>query len=289
MKHIKCILLISTCCLLTNVSNAEINLTLDASDISLISNPTLHTHHTPVELKPISVSNGIKLAATCFLPDCSANGDGFPDNSYDLDTQYLCNNEGYNLTSCTIGKIPQDFCPHDSRYFKSCKCNDEFQYTASSCKTSYPNSVLGSEQCSSEGATYSNSCVCDAVKYSYTTSNCNGNESLSGTICKSSNGISYGSACICTPTAGKCNGYNLSSNNCTGGYSIGESCHDGCNTKWRCKDLCPYKGTLSSCPNGYVCTLEECSSKFYISGCRVGDIDIEKCSWYSCWMNVFSK
>ena len=58
MKNIRYILLISACSLLPNEGQAEINLTFDISNIAL-SNPTLHTHHTPVVLKPIwHMNNG---------------------------------------------------------------------------------------------------------------------------------------------------------------------------------------------------------------------------------------
>lgn len=281
MKSIKCILLISTCLLFFKESQAEIDLTFDASSLSF-SNPTLHTHHTPVELKPISNFKGIKFATTCFLPNC-IDDKGF---GFNLDTIVLCHEEGYDLTLCPAKKSPFEYCPHDKKYFKLCKCNTEFKYTDSSCKTQFPNSNLGSERCDFDSIDYGNSCVCDTVKYLYTSANCNGNESLSGEICKSSNGITYASKCICTPTAGKCNGYNLASNSCSGKYVTGESCHDGCTTKWRCKDSCNYKGSLSSCPIGYVCIFEECSGKYYISGCAVRYINLEQpsCKWYLCWM-----
>ena len=35
-----------------------------------------------------------------------------------------------------------------------------------------------------------------------------------------------------------------------------------------CTDTCPYQGTYTSCPTNYTCTKEDCSGKYYISGCN---------------------
>lgn len=35
-----------------------------------------------------------------------------------------------------------------------------------------------------------------------------------------------------------------------------------------CTDTCPYKGTWTSCPERYTCTKEDCSGKYYATGCN---------------------
>ncbi len=338
MKNINVCLLAAVACTysiqVAASSKNNLNLVFEDNVYSLLNSSAASHTVTPLELKPILLSNnsGIKLAAVCHITDAGCTNIGFVntgDDDIDLDNATQCRDDGYNLTSCPGNQTPENFCPFSSKYFRSCKCPTEYKYTQSSCNTQFPNSSLGSNQCNYHGTTYSDACVCNTATYPYTASTCNGKEELTGTMCKDISNITYASACtciggdakyqhtdatcksshsgfanwtvnddicknkatdcVCTPTSGACSGYSLDSDTCGGGYKVGESCNNGCQLKWKCKDLCPYKGTLASCPDGYVCTLEACSTKFYISGCRMGDVDIEKCTWYSCWMNTYTK
>ncbi len=123
MKNIRYILLISACCLLPNAGKAEINLTFDVSNI-ISSNTTLHTHHTPVELKPISISNSsVKLAAVCALGGggCS-QGFGLNDigNNDDIgfDSIEVCVKEGFTINTYDNFSRPINICPYNPQYFE---------------------------------------------------------------------------------------------------------------------------------------------------------------------------
>ncbi|MBS4774172.1 MAG: hypothetical protein KHX55_07890, partial [Proteobacteria bacterium] len=62
----------------------------------------------------------------------------------------------------------------------------------------------------------------------------------------------------------------------------------GCTGCIEC-NTCPFNGTYASCPTGYVCKYEECSKKYYITGCAVGNINIAENTWYGCWMKKLAK
>ena len=49
-----------------------------------------------------------------------------------------------------------------------------------------------------------------------------------------------------------------------------KTCLSGSTTKYdNCKP-CPNLGTLTSCPSPYTCTYEECSNRYYKTGCQSG-------------------
>lgn len=181
MKNIKYILLVSTCCFLPNASKAEINLTFDISNLTT-SNSTLHTHHTPMELKPILYSNsGIQLAAVCALGSggCDSFGFGKSNSDIDLDNTALCEEQGYKSTgNCTNGTSPQNICPYDEDYYKSCACDTSIYTEIGSKDDAVQNCGTLSDitTCSSNDISYY-SCICNTTgmttcsqKESYTSS-----------------------------------------------------------------------------------------------------------------------
>lgn len=182
-------------------------------------------------------------------------------------------------------------------YAAACVCDTAvYKYTLSTC---VGNEELSGEICRDiNNITYGAECVCKggSGKYVYDKEKCVSShqsganrfdnwEPNGGDVCQGKS-----SGCVCTPDAGACSGYTYDTNNCTG-YKIGESCNNGCQLKWKCKDTCPYLGTLNSCPAGYACTYEDCSGKWYVSGCAAGGVDVSQtqCSWYTCYAGVWEK
>ena len=161
-----------------------------------------HTHTTPIELKPISSSSGLKLAGVCFLGagDCGDGGFGSidGDGGYDVDSETQCINEGYVKNNCNSVQTPTAYCPYDKSYISGCKCasnliscpagqvgeGDACEGKYASCKCdpnliSCPSNKTGSGV--SCGGKYE-TCVCKA-EYQYTSSNCISPRSLSGSSC----------------------------------------------------------------------------------------------------------
>ena len=212
----------------------------------------------------------IKLAAACFVTDttnCSGNefagnnadedDGGVPPgggDDYELDNDKRCEEEGYLLTSCPEGMKPYNFCPYDNTYFEKC---------VSSCPSDYvtceePYHGVG-EACDGKYA----SCECTPCGsgYDYTTI--------------PEGYVQDGEACL------DCDGktkYKIKPNPCDGYMDCGDmgseigagTCQSGNETLYdNCKS-CPYECSLSSCPDNYTCTKEECSGMYCKSGCQSG-------------------
>ena len=213
----------------------------------------------------------IKLAAACFVTDttnCSGNEfsgnnadeddggvpPGGPGDDYELDNDKRCIEEGYTLTSCPEGYEPYNYCPYDRTYFEKC---------VSSCPSDYvtceePYHGVG-EACDGKYA----SCECTPCGsgYDYTTI--------------PEGYIQDGEACL------DCDGktkYKIKPNPCDGfmdcgnmGPEIGAgTCQSGNETLYDNCKACPYECSLSSCPDNYTCTKEECSGMYCKSGCQPG-------------------
>ena len=102
-----------------------------------------HTHTTPIELKPISSSSGIKLASVCFLGygDCGDIGFEKGDENYQIDAGQQCLDAGY-VNSCSSGYCLDSSCPYDGSYGK---CQQETCPSGSS--TSCNGDVVGQTAC----------------------------------------------------------------------------------------------------------------------------------------------
>ena len=214
----------------------------------------------------------IKLASVCFVTDtedCSGNefanadneddtggvppgGDNNNNNDYDLDKEERCRQEGYTVTSCSEGYKPVNYCPYDNTYFEKCVvicpsnyviCEEPYYGVGEACDSKY-----ASCECTPCGSGYDNTSIPEGY-------------------------VRDGEACL------DCDGktkYKIKPNPCDGFIDCGaagpengaNSCLSGTTTKYdNCKP-CPNKGTLTSCPSPYTCTFEECSGRYYKSGCK---------------------
>ncbi|MBE6458414.1 MAG: hypothetical protein E7010_01215 [Alphaproteobacteria bacterium] len=94
------------------------------------------------------------------------------------------------------------------------------------------------------------SCVACGDEYQYTTATCPSPKILGTDLC---NGKASTCSCPATVTCGT-------------GITCKTQAPSGCSGCIEC-NTCPNEGTLASCPEGYACTYEECSQKYYITGC----------------------
>ena len=252
--------------------------------------------------------NKIKLASVCFVTDtgdCSGNefsnadredghgAPGGPGDDFDLDNGERCRQEGYTQTSCPEDSDPVNFCPYDNTYFERCQANCPSNYVT--CEPPYygVGEACGDKYASCEKDTER---ACQELNPGYT-DNCGSGQKLSDDRCSYDN--SYG---ICCDT---CSGYPYTADSIPNGYvQDGEACMDcdgnqkvkvkpnpcdgfmdcgsmgpetGANTCLsgtatmydNCKP-CPNLGIYDSCPSPYTCSFEDCSNKYYPTGCKSG-------------------
>ena len=210
-------------------------------------------------------------------------------DDYDLDNAERCKKEGYNKTSCLPGEVPSNYCIYDSTYFEDCTCPSGY----TTCKPPYygVGTACGNKYASCEKDTQR---ACKELNSNYTNT-CGTGQQLSsdrcsydssyGTCCNTCAGydnttipdgyVQDGEACV------DCNGqpkYKIKPNPCDGFLDCGNmgpdtgatTCLSGSTTKYSNCKPCPNKGTLTSCPSPYTCTYEECSNRYYKSGCQSG-------------------
>ncbi len=263
---------------------------------------TLHTHLTSPS-SGLPSQKEVKLAAVCFINDTencngaefsntensSGNGSssgGTPD--YDLNDAERCRKEGYTLTSCAAGEIPDGYCIYDNKYFSKCTCPSGFKTceppyygVGDACGDKYLYCEKDTERaCKELNSEYTQTCQSgwkidpnNACEYDETFGKC----------CNLCEGYDYtsipegyiadGDACV------DCNGtkkYKIKINPCDGFLDCGsmggdtdaQTCMSGSQIKYdNCKP-CPNLGTLSSCPVGAKCTFEACSNLYYITSCK---------------------
>ena len=317
MTNTKFFLLASACVLLSGnpqVSEAK-HLTLAYSGTPLVNTHTPHTH-TPMELKPISSFNSdntVKLAAVRSIVNSDKNAYGlglnYSDNDTNIDTSLQCRDEGFNRTECPQNSFPDETtsCPHDNKYFKACLCDTTYYTVTESNRLSTCGKLAQTETCSDKSGTYyacrctdSSLTPCSAENeyiseqdyrsniveaYNY----CRSNQNLTSyfypkNICKS---CEYPYVVNASKNGCSCSAEFIE---CDLGYEAGaQSCTENGVTKYnKCKS-CPNVGTYTSCPAGYTCSFEECSSKYYITGCAVGYTDIDNCSWKCKFSKIMPK
>ena len=166
MINTKYLLCISTCLLFSgNVQASDINLTYDSSGF-LPGSFSLHTLHTPSELRPTSLfnpDNSVKLAAVCSVGGggCSGLEFGKSNNSMNLDNASLCQEAGYSLTSCPNNSSPKSRCPHNSAFFDTCVCDTSY-YTQSGTYSNQCGSRASSETCTDSAGNKYYRCSCDS-------------------------------------------------------------------------------------------------------------------------------
>ena len=246
------------------------------STVSLLVVPTLalaapdfisHTHTTPIELKSISSSSGLKLAGVCFLGygDCSDGGFGSidRDDGYTVDTEKQCQNEGYTITSCSLPSYPSGQCPYNDQYFAKCvedrprACN-ETGFTETQCSSG----MVVDTTCSYD-ANYKK-CKCDPCSgYDYTYAQATAQGYVADGSCQSCSETKY------KRKENPCSGYIT----CECGGEIGSAvCYSGSTQKFKsckkcCDDTCPSGEKNVSCASGYHSSfvgLTECGTSCYI-------------------------
>ena len=264
---------------------------------------TLHTHlYSPSS--GLSSSDEIKLAAVCFINDtsaCSGEAFGNTENNggnggsggapdYDLNDAERCRKEGYALTSCAAGETPEGFCIYNSNYFARCVCPSGYKTceppyygVGQACGNKYASCEEDTERaCKEIDPEFTDTCQ---TGWKVDPNNACEYDSTFGKCCNLCEGYDYttipegyiadGAACV------DCNGtskYKIKINPCDGFQDCGvmggdtgaKTCMSGSQIKYdNCKP-CPNLGTLSSCPSPFTCTYEECSNRYYKSGCQSG-------------------
>ncbi len=200
-----------------------------------------HTHTTPIELKPISSSSGLKLASVCFLGygDCGDGGFGSidGDDGYIVDTIKQCQNEGYSVTACSLPSYTSGQCPYNDKYFAKCvedrprACN-ETGFTQTQCFSG----MVVDTTCSYDANYKKCKCnPCSGYTYTYAQATAQGY-------------VADGSCLSCSETKYKrkenpCSGYTT----CECGGEVGSSvCYTGSTQKFKsCKKCCD-----DTCPSG---------------------------------------
>ena len=263
------------------------------ADISLPSEKitfvhTLHTHlFSEVYLSPPSFSERqeIKVAQVCWITDtddCGGadfvgtdgttgtppeilppGGDGGDDGG---DYKESCAQMGYDKTSCPEGYSPDKFCPLDEKYFAECVQDCPSDYN----KCEPPLQGVG-DPCGDD--LYKDCCnpTCPP-EYKYDEDNVPDGYELSGEPCME---CDEGGSKI------KPKYKDIIEIDCTGYLDCGDmGCEDGATTCQsgetilcsECKK-CPNLGTETDCPPCTVCTYEECSNLYIVTGCATGCTD----------------
>ncbi len=266
---------------------------------------TLHTHlNSPSSSLPSQKE--VKLAAVCFINDtenCSGEQFGNTENSngngngnggsgetpdYELNDAERCRKEGYTLTSCAAGEIPDGYCIYDNKYFSKCTCPTGFKTceppyygVGQACGDKYLYCEKDTERaCKEQNPEFTN--ICQNGWKVDPNNTCEYDASF-GKCCNLCNGYEYttipdgyiadGAECV------DCNGttkYKIKINPCDGFLDCGTlggdagatTCKSGDVIKYSACVPCENKGTLSSCPTGANCTKEECSNLYYITSCK---------------------
>ena len=273
---------VGLCC---GISSASADSSLRLYGLSdVIPFNTLHTHLLlKPNLSPHQVSNQseIKVAQVCWIMDtgeCAgldfvnsdignnggAGGSGGGDE-YDKKGPEDCIKEGYTVTNCPDGYKGDGECLYADGYYAKCIPDCPSNYVT--CKSPYK----GVGQVCGNGL-YAECCVdtCGA-DYKYTLGSIPDGYEAVGEPCVQCNGNN-------TTAIKK---YKVKEKDCSGFLDCGKmgcddgatTCKSGSVTKCsRCKP-CPNLGSESTCPPCTVCTFEECSNLYVVSGCKTGCTD----------------
>ena len=209
---------------------------------------------------------------------------------YDLNDAERCRKEGYGLTSCAAGETPEGFCIYSSNYFARCVCPSGYKTceppyygVGQACGDKYASCEEDTERaCKELDSEFTDTCQ---TGWKVDPNNACEYDPTYGKCCNLCEGYDYttipegyiadGAACV------DCNGtskYKIKINPCDGFQDCGimggdtgaKTCMSGSQIKYdNCKP-CPNLGTLSSCPSPFTCTYEECSNRYYKSGCEAG-------------------
>ena len=290
----------------THTSHPE-EMLLSSPDLSFPGQPLIFLRHGNDLSQKLEE---IKTAATCFVTDtsnCSGNefsgnnaddnghgapgGPGDGDDDYELDNEERCKKEGYTMTSCPEGQEGSNFCPYDSSYFEECvnscpsnyvTCEKPYYGVGEACDGKYASCEKDTERaCQELNPGYVDEC---GTGQQLSDDRCSYDNTY-GTCCNTCAGYDYTSIPdgyvqdgeSCTGCDGQ-EHYKIKPNPCDGYMDCGsmgpdtgaKSCLSGSTTMYdNCKP-CPNLGTLTSCPSPFTCTYEDCSNRYYKSGCQSG-------------------
>ena len=179
-------------------------------------------------------------------------------------TKKWCQDNGYTVTSCSIPTYPSEPCPTDPTYYKTCvsdtakACSEVNSEYVATCPSGY-------QKDSSDLCSYDNT-------YGACCNLCNGYDYLLSEI---PTGYVTGDSCIACGNITKyqavintCEGFQACPN---GGETGAAMCQHGSDIWYA--ECCPHACSLDSCPEGTVCTFEECSGKYCAVGCLTNYID----------------
>ena len=213
----------------------------------------------PVSDKNVSET---KVAAVCFISDTSACSDnqfgGSGDSDFEFSNKERCFNEGYTISDCPEGYKPGG---------KRCIYGNYYTECVSACPTDYvtceePYVGVG-EAC---GGKYA-SCTCTPCGEGFDYTEIPEGYEQVGEGCLDCDGQTKYKV---TPAA--CNGFQMCGD--LGPVFGTETCLSGTTTLYKECKTCPNIGKYSSsspeCSAPYTCSYEDCSGKYYQSGCVEG-------------------
>ena len=220
---------------------------------------TLHTHL--YALSPsLPSSDEFQIAAVCFINDTSAcsdamfggNGSGnLPD--FNMNAHDRCFNEGFTVSECPEWYAPGGKrCPYGP-YYSDCISTCPSDYVT--CEEPY---VGVGGACNGKYA----SCTCTPCGSEYTETEIPAGYEQLGESCLDCDGQTKYQV-----VAAACEGFQICGD--LGPIAGTETCLSGTTTLYKECKTCDNNGTLSSCPEGYDCAFEDCSGKWYITGCAV--------------------
>ena len=246
------------------------NVYADVSNFKTTDNFFLtNTQHTQFlsDASGLSPDEFIKVAQVCWIMDTGeCFGVNFISADRDLNNpsnpeDYVpkgpadCIEEGYTVTNCPNGYKGNKECLYAKGYYAECVEDCPSNYKQ--CEEPYHG--VGQE-C---GDGYYASCQCDYCDgYSYKKEDIPDGYVADGEPCVSCNGEMY------KIKVNPCEGYQDCGS--MGGKVGATSCLSGTNMMYsECKP-CPSLGEYDTCPPCSVCTYEECSNKYYVTGCAAG-------------------
>ena len=224
-------------------------------------------------LSPQQVSNQLKIqiAQVCWIMDtgeCLGSSFGWadktpgtpstPPNEYDKRGPEDCINEGYTITNCPDGYRGNKECLYADGYYAECvkacpkdykKCEPPYYGVGEACDEMYKE------------------CRCDYCEgYAFAAEDIPEGYIADGEACNSCNGPRY------KIKINPCDGY-LDCGS-MGGMAGAKTCKSGNTIKYdNCKP-CPNLGQYETCPSCSICSYEECSNKYYVTGCTSGCTDL---------------
>ena len=277
---------LSVCAFVAETAQADISSSMHYifKDVTLFN--TLHTHLSlNGALSPQQVSKNqkslLKVAQVCWIMDtgdCAGldfvnsdignnggtGGSGGGDE-YDKKGPEDCIKEGYTVTNCPDGYKGDGECMYADGYYAKCVPDCPSSYTT--CTSPYK----GVGKVCGDGL-YAECCqdTCGA-EYQYTLGSIPDGYEVVGEPCVQCDGNN-------TTAIKK---YRVKEKDCSGFLDCGTlGCEDGATTcqsgnQVKCSECkkCPNLGTESECPPCTVCTFEECSNLYVVSGCKTNCTD----------------